>query len=44
MEFAGKPDKDAEQHFLRTNNWMDTHAFTEGFKVQRFFFTISRRG
>ena len=24
-EFSGKPDKDAEAHLLRTNDWMDTH-------------------
>ena len=35
-EFAGKPDEDAEVHLLRTNDWMDTHAFQEGVKVQRF--------
>ena len=33
-EFTGKPDEDAEAHLLRTNNWMDTHAFQEGGKVQ----------
>ena len=32
-EFAGKPDKDVEVHLLRTNDWMDTHAFPEGTKV-----------
>ena len=35
-EFAGKPDETAETHLLRTNDWMDTHAFPEGVKVQRF--------
>ena len=35
-EFAGKPNEDAEAHLLRTNDWMDTHAFQEGVKVQRF--------
>ena len=35
-DFAGKPDEDAEAHLLRTNDWMDTHAFPEGVKVQRF--------
>ena len=35
-EFTGKPDEDAEAHLLRTNDWMDTHAFSEGVKVQRF--------
>ena len=24
-KFSGKPDEDAEAHFLRMNNWMDTH-------------------
>ena len=38
--FAGKPDEDAKAHFLRTNDWMDTHAFHEGFKVQHFCLTI----
>ena len=33
-EFAGKPDEDAEAHLLRTNDWMDTHAFPEGVRVQ----------
>ena len=32
-EFTGKPDEDAEAHLLRTNDWMDTHAFQEGVKV-----------
>ena len=35
-EFTGKPDEDAEAHLLRTNDWMDTHAFPEGVKVHRF--------
>ena len=39
-EFAGKPDKDAEAHLLRTNDWMDTHAFPEGVKVQQFCLTL----
>ena len=33
-EFTGKPDEDAEAHLLRTNDWMDTHSFPEGIKVQ----------
>ena len=33
-EFAGKPDEDAEVHILRRNDWMDTHEFQEGVKVQ----------
>ena len=35
-EFAGKPDEGAEAHLLRMNDWMDTHAFQEGVKVQHF--------
>ena len=35
-EFAGKLDEDAEAHLLRLNDWMDTHAFQEGVKVQMF--------
>ena len=39
-EFAGKPDEDAEAHLLGTNDWMDTHSFPEGVKVQRFCLTF----
>ena len=39
-EFAGKPDEDAEAHLHRTNDWMDTLAFPEGVKVQRFCLTF----
>ena len=39
-EIAGKLDKDAVAHLLRTNEWMDTHAFPEGVKVQRFHLTL----
>ena len=39
-EFAGKPHEDAEAHLLRTNNWMDTHAFQEGVKFQKFCLTL----
>ena len=35
-EFSGKPEQDAEAHLLRTYNWMETHAFPEGVKVQCF--------
>ena len=41
-EFVGKPDKDAEAHLLRTNDWMDTHVFPEGVKVQRFCLMLVR--
>ena len=39
-EFSGKPEEDAETHLLRTNDWMNTHHFREGVKVQRFFLTL----
>ena len=39
-EFTGKPDEDAENHLHRTNDWMDTHAFQVGVKVQRFCLTL----
>ena len=39
-EFAGKPDEDVEAHLLRTNDWIDTNAFPEGGKVQRFHLTL----
>ena len=39
-EFSGKPEEDAEAHLLRTNDWMDTHAFPEGVKVQWFCLTL----
>ena len=39
-KFAGKPDEDVEAHLLRTNDWMDTHAFPEGDKVQQFCLTL----
>ena len=40
-EYSGKPDKDAEAHLLRTNDWMDTHEFQENTKVQRFCLTLT---
>ena len=36
-KYVGKPDKDAEAHLLRTNDWMDRHEFPDQVKVQRFF-------
>ena len=33
-EYSGKPD--VEAHLLRTNDWMNTHDFPDGVKVQRF--------
>ena len=41
-EFASTPDEDAEAH-LRTNDWMDSHAFQEGVKSPVFLSNISRR-
>ena len=29
-----------EAHLLRMNDWMDTHAFQEGVKVQYFCLTL----
>ena len=40
-EYSGKPDKDAEAHLLRTNDWMDTHRFQDHIKVQRFCLTLT---
>ena len=37
--FSGKAE-DAEAHLLRMNIWMNTHAFQEGVKVQRFCLTL----
>ena len=39
-EFTGKPYEDAEAHLLRMNDWMDTHAFKEGVKVQCLCLTL----
>ena len=39
-EFVGKSEENAEAHLLRTNDWMHTHAFPEGVKVQRLCLTL----
>ena len=39
-EFSGKPEEDVEAHLLRTNDWMATHDFPDGVKVQRFCLTL----
>ena len=39
-EYSGKPEEDVEAHLLRTNDWMTTHDFPEGVKVQRFCLTL----
>ena len=35
-----KPDKDVGAHWLRTNDWIDTHAFPKGVKVQQLCLTL----
>ena len=35
-EYSRKPEEDVEAHLLRTNDWMTTHDFPDGVKVQRF--------
>ena len=40
-KFSRKPDKDAEVHLLRTNNWVDTHRFQDNDKVQIFCLTLT---
>ena len=32
-KYSGKPDKDAEGHLLRRNDWIDTHGFQDHVKV-----------
>ena len=39
-EFSGKPEEDAEAHLLRTNDWMETHNFSNDQKVRRFCLTL----
>ena len=39
-EYSGKPEEDVEAHLLRTNDWMTTHDFLDGVKVQRFGLTL----
>ena len=39
-EFSGKLDEDAEAHLLHSNDWMNTHCFVDGVKVQRFSLTL----
>ena len=33
-KFSGKADEGAEDHLLRTNDWMGTHQFQDNVKVQ----------
>ena len=39
-EYSGKPEEDVEAHWLRTNDWINTHDFPDGVKVQRFCLTL----
>ena len=39
-EFSGKPNENAEQQLLHTNDWMHTHHFIDGVKVQTFCLTL----
>ena len=38
-EFSGKPEEDAEEHLLRTNDWIETHNSPDNQKVRRFCLT-----
>ena len=39
-EFLGKPEEDAESHFLSTRDWMEAFNFPEGEKVRHFHVTL----
>ena len=39
-EFSGKPEKDAELHFLSTRDWMEAHNFPNEVKVRHFCLTL----
>ena len=39
-KFSGKPEEDVEVYLLPTNDWMTSHDFSEGVKVQRFCLTL----
>ena len=40
-EYSSEPDKDAEAHLLRTNDWMGIHGFQDHVKVQRLYLTLT---
>ena len=40
QEFSGKPEEDAEEHLLRTNDWMEAYNFPDDQKVRRFCLTL----
>ena len=35
-EFSGQPEEDTETHIVRMIDWMETHNFAAGQRVQRF--------
>ena len=39
-KYASKPDKDAEAHLLRMNDWMDMYEFPDQVKIQRCCLTL----
>ena len=39
-EFSGKPEEDAEAHLLCSNDWINTHHFIDGIRIQRFCLTL----
>ena len=39
-EFSGKPEEDAEEHLLRTNDWMETHNFLDDQKGRRLCLSL----
>ena len=40
-EYSDKPEEDVEVHLLRMIDWMNTHNFPKGVKVQRFCLTLT---
>ena len=43
-EYSGKCEEDVEAHLLITNDWMNTHDFPDGVKVQRFCLKLMGEG
>ena len=40
-EVSGKLEEDAEEHLLRTNDWMETHNFPDDQEVRIFCLTLT---
>ena len=40
-EISGKPEEDTEAYILRMIDWMDTHNFAMGQRVQGFPLTLA---